>query len=163
MAAAIRVHGVAAGFVGVGRKRSGVGYSIEDLSFLTIIGAQLGAVLERTQGESRLDRYHLERRLGTGGMAEVFLAWQVGPGGFERKVALKRPLPHVSEDPNAVAAFLDEARLAAQLVHPHIARVYDVGERSGVYYIVMEYVDGPSLRQVLREMSQQARVMPVPI
>jgi eukaryotic-like serine/threonine-protein kinase len=96
-------------------------------------------------------------------MAEVFLAWQVGPGGFERKVALKRPLPHVSEDSNAVASFLDEARLAAQLVHPHIARVYDVGERSGSYFIVMEYVDGPSLRHVLRDMMQLGGVMPVSV
>jgi serine/threonine-protein kinase len=160
MIAPVMVRGIVAGFVAVGRKRSGAGYSIEELSLLTIIGAQLGAARERTETESRIDRYHLERRLGTGGMAEVFLAWQVGPGGFERKVALKRPLPHVSEDSNAVAAFLDEARLAAQLVHPHIARVYDVGERSGSYYIVMEYVDGPSLREVLRDMAQQAKKMP---
>jgi serine/threonine-protein kinase len=163
MIAPIRVHGVAAGFVGVGRKRSGVGYSIEELSFLTIIGAQLGAVLERTQGDSQLDRYHLERRIGTGGMAEVFLAWQVGPGGFERKVALKRPLPHVSEDPNAVASFLDEAKLAAHLVHPNIAQVYDVGESKGSYFIVMEYVDGPSLRQVLRDVGHKKQVIPIPL
>jgi serine/threonine-protein kinase len=163
MVAPVMVRGVVAGFVGVGRKRSGAGYTIEELSFLTIIGAQLGAVVERTESESQIDRYHLERRLGTGGMAEVFLAWQLGPGGFERKVALKRPLPHVAEDPNAVAAFLDEARLAAQLVHPHIARVYDVGEKSGTYFIVMEYVDGPSIRELLRDMAAQSRVMPVSV
>jgi serine/threonine-protein kinase len=163
MVAPVMVRGAAAGFVGIGRKRSGAGYTLEELSFLTIIGAQLGAVLERTDSDNQIDRYHLERRLGTGGMAEVFLAWQLGPGGFERKVALKRPLPHVSEDPNAVAAFLDEARLAAQLVHPHIARVYDVGERAGSFFIVMEYVDGPSVRQVQRETDQQALTMPVPV
>ena len=163
MVVPVMVRGVVAGFVGVGRKRSGAGFNIEELSLLTIIGAQLGAVVERTEGDAQIDRYHLERRIGTGGMAEVFLAWQVGPGGFERKVALKRPLPHVSEDSNAVASFLDEARLAAQLVHPHIARVYDVGERSGSYFIVMEYVDGPSLRQILRDMTQQARVVPVSV
>ena len=163
MVAPVMVRGSVTGFVGVGRKRSGAGYTFEELTFLTIITAQLGAVLERSQGDQQIDRYHLERRIGTGGMAEVFLAWQVGPGGFERKVALKRPLPHVSEDPNAVASFLDEARLAAQLVHPHIARVYDVGERSGSYFIVMEYVDGPSLRQVLRDMHHHNRVMPVSV
>jgi serine/threonine-protein kinase len=163
MAAPIMLRGTVAGFLGVGRKRSGVGYTFEELSFLTIIGAQLGAVLERTESETQIDRYHLERRLGTGGMAEVFLAWQVGPGGFERKVALKRPLPHVSEDPNAVASFLDEARLAAQLVHPHVARVYDVGERSGSYFIVMECVDGPSLRQVVRAAKKRAMTIPLPV
>jgi hypothetical protein len=164
MAAPVMVHGVVAGFFGLGRKRSGAGYTLEELSFLTIVAAQLGSVLERAEGESsQIDRYQLERRLGTGGMAEVFLAWQVGPGGFERKVAIKRPLPHVSEDPNAVAAFLDEARLAAQLLHPNIAQVYDVGESSGSYFIVMEYVDGPSLRQVLRQLGQQKQRVPLAI
>jgi serine/threonine-protein kinase len=160
MVAPVMVRGVVAGMVGVGRKRSGAGYTIEELSFLTIVGAQLAAGLERTRAEIQLDRYHLERRIGTGGMAEVYLAWQVGAGGFERTVALKRPLPHVSEDPNAVASFLDEARLAAQLVHPSIAQAYDVGEQAGSYYIVMEYVDGPSLRQVLRGMKQHGKKMP---
>src|SRR6185503_290408 len=84
----------------------------------------------------------------------------VGPGGFERKVAIKRPLPHVSEEPNAVAAFLDEARLAAQLQHPNIAQVYDVGESNGSYFIVMEYVDGPSLRQVLRQLRDKKQRIP---
>jgi eukaryotic-like serine/threonine-protein kinase len=164
MAAPVMVHGVVAGCFGIGRKRSGAGYTLEELSFLTIVAAQLGSVLERAEGDSsQIDRYQLERRLGTGGMAEVFLAWQVGPGGFERKVAIKRPLPHVSEDPNAVAAFLDEARLAAQLLHPNIAQVYDVGESSGTYFIVMEYVDGPSLRQLLRQLSQQKQRVPLAI
>ncbi|MBN4050457.1 serine/threonine protein kinase, partial [Desulfobulbus sp. AH-315-M07] len=144
-----------------GRKQSGGGYVLEDLSFLSIVAAQLGSSLDRAKSESsQLDRYHLERRLGTGGMAEVFLAWQVGPGGFERKVAIKRPLPHVCEDANAVAAFLDEARLAAQLDHPNIAQVYDVGESKGIYYLVMEYVDGPSLRHVLRNLGSDNMMPP---
>lgn len=164
MAAPIMIRAVLGGFVGVGRKRSGLGYSLEELSFLSIVAAQLGTVLERTSVEgARLDRYHLERRLGTGGMAEVFLAWQVGPGGFERRVALKRPLPHVVEDANAVAAFLDEARLAAQLRHPNIAQVYDVGEGDRAYFMVMEYVDGPSLRQLLRTLQAKGERVPVPI
>jgi hypothetical protein len=164
MAAPVMVHGVVAGCLGIGRKRSGAGYTLEELSFLTIVSAQLGSVLERADGDSsQIDRYQLERRLGTGGMAEVFLAWQVGPGGFERKVAIKRPLPHVSEDPNAVAAFLDEARLAAQLLHPNIVQVYDVGESAGSYFIVMEYVDGPSLRQLLRQLGQNGQRVPLPI
>ena len=162
MAAPVVVHGVLAGLLGVGRKRAGVGYQLEELSFLTVVAAQLGTVLHRWRGDAaQIDRYHLERRLGTGGMAEVFLAWQIGPGGFERKVALKRPLPHVSDDANAVAAFLDEARLAAQLRHPNIAHVYDVGESDGAYFLVMEYVDGPSLREVLRRMRDSKREMPV--
>ncbi len=164
MVSPVMVRGVLAGFLGVGRKRSGGPYGLEELAFLTIVAAQLGSILERQQGDStELGRYHLERRIGTGGMAEVFLAWQVGPGGFERKVAIKRPLPHVNEEPNAVAAFLDEARLAAHLQHPHIAQVYDVGESSGAYFIVMEYVDGPSLRQVIRRSRERGTRMPLDV
>jgi hypothetical protein len=164
MVAPVMVRGVLGGFLGVGRKRSGGPYNLEELAFLTIVAAQLGSTLERLRGDTtELGRYHLERRIGTGGMAEVFLAWQVGPGGFERKVAVKRPLPHVNEEPNAVAAFLDEARLAAQLQHPNIAQVYDVGESEGAYFIVMEYVDGPSLRQILRSCRERGEKVPLPV
>lgn len=164
MVSPVMVRGVLGGFIGVGRKRSGGPYNLEELAFLTIVAAQLGSTLERLRGDTtELGRYHLERRIGTGGMAEVFLAWQVGPGGFERKVAVKRPLPHVNEEPNAVAAFLDEARLAAQLQHPNIAQLYDVGENAGAYFIVMEYVDGPSLRQILRSCRERGEKVPLPI
>jgi hypothetical protein len=164
MVAPVMVRGVLGGFLAVGRKRSGGPYNLEELAFLTIVAAQLGSTLERLRGDTtELGRYHLERRIGTGGMAEVFLAWQVGPGGFERKVAVKRPLPHVNEEPNAVAAFLDEARLAAQLQHPNIAQVYDVGESEGAYFIVMEYVDGPSLRQILRSCRERGEKVPLPV
>jgi serine/threonine-protein kinase len=164
MAAPVMLHAVVAGFLGVGRKSSGAGFRPEELSFVSIVAAQLGTALERSHVEgTQLDRYQLARRIGTGGMAEVFLAWQIGPGGFERKVALKRPLPHVSEDPNAVASFLDEARLAAQLQHPNIAQVYDVGESRGTYFIVMEYVDGPSLRHLLRRVAALEERVPLAI
>jgi serine/threonine-protein kinase len=164
MVSPVMVRGVLGGFLGVGRKRSGAPYNLEELSFLTIVAAQLGSALERLRSDAtELGRYHLERRIGTGGMAEVFLAWQVGPGGFERKVAVKRPLPHVNEEPNAVAAFLDEARLAAQLQHPNIAQVFDVGENAGAYFIVMEFVDGPSLRQLLRSCREKSENVPLPV
>ena len=75
MAAPVMVHGVVAGMLGVGRKKSGGGYQLEELSFMSIVAAQLGGALERAPGISgSVDRYHLERRLGTGGMAEVYLA-----------------------------------------------------------------------------------------
>ncbi|MEQ9321361.1 MAG: protein kinase, partial [Polyangiaceae bacterium] len=162
MAAPVMLRGLVGGFLAIGRKRSGAGYELEELSFLSIIAAQLSSALERAQSETdRIDRYPIERRIGTGGMAEVHLAWQMGPGGFERRVAVKRPLPHVSEDANAVDAFLDEARLAAQLRHANIAQVYDVGESRGTYFIVMEYIDGPSLRQILRSARDKGEMVPV--
>src|SRR5262249_3620314 len=114
LAVPVVAHGVTTGFLGVGRKLSGGALSAEDAAFLAAGAAQAGAAGGAGGAQSaRVGRYRLERRLGTGGMAEVHLAWQLGPGGFERKVALKRPLPHLSEDEGAVTLFLDEAKVAA--------------------------------------------------
>ncbi|MCG8421519.1 MAG: protein kinase [Proteobacteria bacterium] len=87
-------------------------------------------------------RYLLLRRLARGGMAEVFLARQSGPGGFERLVAVKRILPHLVDTPDFVQMFLDEARLAARLTHPNVAHIYEFGQVDEHYFIAMEYVDG---------------------
>jgi hypothetical protein len=150
LAAAIPARGVVAGMLAVGPRSSGSRYTAAEQSYLALLAAQVGLVLERGTDGGQIGRYRVERRLGVGGMAEVHLAWQVGPGGFERRVALKRPLPHVTEDPELVAMFLDEARLAANLRHPNIAQVLEVGRDGGTYFIAMEYVDGVSLRTLLR-------------
>jgi TolB-like protein/tetratricopeptide (TPR) repeat protein len=99
---------------------------------------------------TRLGRYLLDERIGAGGMAEVFLARQSGPGGFERRCVIKRMLPQVSADPSFVTMFVDEARVSSQLNHPNIAQVYDFGQEAGIYFLAMEHVPGCSLRQVLR-------------
>ena len=150
LAAAIPARGVVAGMLAVGPRASGSRYTTAEQSYLALLAAQVGLVLERGHDGGQIGRYRVEKRLGVGGMAEVHLAWQVGPGGFERRVALKRPLPHVTEDPELVAMFLDEARLAANLRHPNIAQVLEVGRDGATYFIAMEYVDGVSLRTLLR-------------
>ena len=68
-------------------------------------------------------KYHLKRRLGLGGMAEVWLADLQGPQGFQRELVIKRILPHLADDENFLTMFEDEARLAAQLNHPYAVRV----------------------------------------
>ena len=78
--------------------------------------------------EERLGRYILDRRLASGGMAEVFLARQSGPEGYERTCVVKRMLQSICDDEVFIRMFLDEARLAAQLTHPNIAQIYDFGE-----------------------------------
>lgn len=88
-------------------------------------------------------RYRVVRRLGVGGMAEVFLARDAQGG---RWVALKRLL---TDDVEHLDLFLDEARLAAQLVHPSIARVYELGCDGDGLFIALEYVDGASLAAIL--------------
>ncbi len=113
------------------------------------------------RGSSFLDRYSLIRQLGAGGMAEIFLARQHGPAGFDRRVALKRILPNLARDPSFVAMFLAEARMAARLSHQNIVQIHELIEAEGHYCIVMEYVDGRDLSGLLRaarEAGQQISV-----
>ncbi|AKF79010.1 serine/threonine protein kinase [Myxococcus fulvus 124B02] len=102
-------------------------------------------------------RYQLVRKLATGGMAEVFLAKVAGPGGFEKTLVLKRILPHLVEDASFVEMFLEEARLVAQLNHPHIVQIFDFGEAEGSYFLAMELIDGPNLRRWQRQAASRGR------
>jgi serine/threonine protein kinase len=97
----------------------------------------------------RLGKYQLVRNLAVGGMAEVFLARASGIEGFEKLVVVKRILPTLAASDDFVRMFLDEARLAAQLHHPNIAQVYDIGLDAGAHFFVMEYLDGHDVRAVL--------------
>src|SRR3954466_10694856 len=87
-------------------------------------------------------KYFLVRKIAEGGMAEIFLAKQVGAEGFERNVVIKRMLQHLSAVPDFVGMFLDEARLAARLAHQNIIQINDLGLADGCYYISMEYLAG---------------------
>ncbi len=92
-------------------------------------------------------RYELHRRLARGGMADVFVARDQLLG---RPVAVKVLFPEFAADPKFVERFRREAQSAASLNHPNIVAIYDWGEEDGTYYIVMEYVEGQSLAQILR-------------
>jgi serine/threonine-protein kinase len=98
---------------------------------------------------NRLGSYELLRPLAQGGMADIYLARRVGPGQFERHVALKVLSRARAADPEACAMFLDEARLVALLHHHNIASVLEVDVFDGNHYLAMEYVDGADLRAVL--------------
>lgn len=161
LSAPVRAHGVAVGFFGLGRRPSGFSFRQEDQVFLEALATQLGLALERGDVVTNIGRYRVERRLATGGMAEVFIAWQLGPGGFERKVALKRLLPELAEDPRHAASLLDEARIAARLSHRNVAQVYEVGLEAGQHFIAMEFVDGPPLRALIA--AARKRAAPVPL
>ncbi|MBX7098916.1 MAG: protein kinase [Myxococcaceae bacterium] len=103
----------------------------------------------RPEGAEVLGRYVLERKLARGGMAEVFLASQLGPQGYRRTCVVKRMLPHLADEAAYVKMFLNEARLASQLSHPNIAQVLDFGQEAGTYYLAMEHVSGVTLRRLL--------------
>lgn len=93
------------------------------------------------------DRYDIQRQLARGGMAEVYLARDTF---LERDVALKVLSPELARDPSFVQRFRREAQAAANLSHPGIVAVFDWGEEDGSYFIVMEYVEGSTLRDVIR-------------
>jgi serine/threonine protein kinase len=83
-------------------------------------------------------RYRLLGRLATGGMAEVWAAQLLGSGGFCRPMVIKRVLPALAHNPQFMAMFLDEARVAARLTHANVCSVYDLGDVDGEYFIAME-------------------------
>ncbi len=111
----------------------------------------------------RLGKYTLLRKIATGGMAEIFLARQDGPAGFQKILVIKRILPHFSSDARFVTMFLNEARLAALLNHPNVVSIFDLGEEHGSYYLAMEYIHGRSLDQILERCAEQGRSVPLEV
>ncbi len=94
-------------------------------------------------GKRLAGKYELIALAGEGGMAEVFKAVTHGAAGFRRHIAIKRLLEHLSEDPEFVAMFVEEARVTAALQHPNIVQIHDFDQdEDGVYFLVMEWVDG---------------------
>jgi eukaryotic-like serine/threonine-protein kinase len=126
--------------------------------------AQAGdtAAIPVTADDQILGKYKVVRKLSVGGMAEVFLAKQVGIGGFEKPVALKRIQRELLEVRHrAIELFLNEAKIAGRLTHPNIVQVLDVGEVQGALYLAMEYVHGKDLRKVIKKLRGNHAVMPL--
>src|ERR1035438_6208640 len=97
-----------------------------------------------------LGRYELILPVGIGGMACVWAARLPGYRGFSKLVAIKTVLPHLANHPDFENMLLDEARIAAELHHPNVCNLFDVGEDQGVLYLVLEWVNGDSLLHLLR-------------
>jgi serine/threonine protein kinase len=110
-------------------------------------------ILSRGKVENHSDivldgRYKIIGHIGSGGMANVFRARDLN---LQRDVAIKILRDDLIEDPSFQARFLQEARAAANLIHPNIVTIYDFGHDKQRYYIVMEYVDGKDLKSLIRE------------
>jgi serine/threonine protein kinase len=99
-------------------------------------------------------KYRILSELGRGGMANVYLAVARGPGGVNKLVVLKALLPDLATEQGALAMFLDEARLAAQLNHAHVVQTYEVGTEAERHVIVMEYLEGQSFSLIIRRTEQ---------
>ena len=96
----------------------------------------------------KFGKYQLLDKIAAGGMAELYRAKVTGDYGFEKQVAIKKILPHLSDEGNLVKAFIDEAKLAALLQHENIVQIYDFGNMNGEYFIAMEYLFGKDLRKL---------------
>jgi eukaryotic-like serine/threonine-protein kinase len=105
-------------------------------------------------------RYALYGVLASGGMATVHFGRLIGPVGFSRTVAIKRLHPQFAADPEFVAMFLDEARLAARIRHPNVIPTLDVVATSGELFLVMEYVPGESMARLVRAMRGRGFIIP---
>ena len=101
-----------------------------------------------TEGMYIADRYEIIGKIGAGGMSDVYKAKDLTLGRF---VAIKVLKPEFSEDLNFVTKFRTEAQSAAGLEHPNIVNIYDVGSEKGMHYIVMEYVEGITLKTYIEK------------
>ncbi len=108
-----------------------------------------------------MTRYELLDRIGVGGMAEIFRGKAVAAGGFEKPVAIKRILPHLSQDQRFVELLIAEAKVLSLLKHRNIVQIFDVGlGDDGKYFLVMEFVDGKDVGAVQRALESKRRRVP---
>ncbi|MBX5481238.1 MAG: serine/threonine protein kinase, partial [Myxococcaceae bacterium] len=109
----------------------------------------------------KLGKYEILCRLSTGGMSEIFLAFQRGLAGFRKYVVLKQILPDIKGEEEFVRMFLDEARITAAFNHPNIAQVFDLDIQDGELFLAMEFVPGATLVEVARATRQRNEAIPI--
>ncbi len=112
---------------------------------------------------TQIGRYTILRQLGSGGMAEVYLARVSGEAGFEKLVALKVLQKQLAMQPIVVEHFLDEAKLASRLTHPNIVQISDLGKAGDEYFIAMEFIDGADLGALLGAVVDRKGQVPVKV
>lgn len=109
----------------------------------------------------KFGKYSLLNRIAAGGMAEIFLGSYIDIEGNTKYIAIKKLLPNLSEDPDFIQMFLDEARIAALLFHPNICQILDVGAVDKQYFIAMEYLYGKDLRQIMKKIASFSTIIPM--
>lgn len=111
----------------------------------------------------RIGKYRVVRKIASGGMAEVYLCRLTGEEGFEKKIAVKVVHSRLSEDRHFRDLFIQEAQIAASLVHPNLIQVFDFGKEGDSHYLAMEFIDGWNLAQVFSQARLRAMSIPLPI
>lgn len=112
-------------------------------------------------GQVRLGKYELLERVGLGGMAEVFKARLPSDLGIHKTVAIKQILPYHCTDHRFVQMFLDEARIAMSLNHPNIGQIYELDKDDAVYFLAMEFIDGPNLSTIIKRLRPKQLRLPL--
>lgn len=107
-----------------------------------------------SQSFEAFGKYILLEKLATGGMAEVYLAKNNGAGGIGKLVAIKRILPQYSENPEFIDMFKDEAKIAVNLAHSNVVSIHEFGVEREQFFLVMDFVEGRNLRQILNKMKK---------
>ena len=108
-------------------------------------------------------KYYLCEKLASGGMAEIYLAKLLGPGGFEKQLVIKQISPELGRERAFVDLFVAEAKTLVSLSHGNIVPVYELGVVDETYFIAMEYVDGPTLSELLRALDKRGKVLDPPM
>jgi serine/threonine protein kinase len=149
-------------------RQGGDEYSLVDLAYSTLLQddnlnralSELETPESRDSAEGAVDygQYLLLDLIATGGMAEVFRAKRKGVEGFEKIVAVKRILSHLSRNKEFVDMFINEAKMVAGLSHPNIVQIFELGKIDDTYFIAMEYVDGRDLRTILTRVREKGIV-----
>jgi serine/threonine protein kinase len=112
---------------------------------------------------ARAVRYRVLKKIAHGGMAEIYLAVQIGAEGFQKTVVLKRILPQLAADQTFVRMLVDEAHIASTLNHSNLVQVLDLGKSEDQFFLVLEFVDGWSLEHVRRRAVKAKMKMPLPL
>ncbi|MBS2030480.1 MAG: protein kinase [Deltaproteobacteria bacterium] len=108
-----------------------------------------------------IGRYQVLAKIAAGGMAEVYLTRTQGLAGFSKVAAVKRILPHVAQNPEFMQLFVNEANLCLQLSHPNIVETLEFSQDGDSYFLAMEYVDGATLRDLLRAAADKGQRLPM--
>lgn len=108
-------------------------------------------------------KYIVEKRIASGGMAEVFRVLYKGPHDFEKRYALKQILPEYSKNKDFVESLISEANINVRLNHENIVQIYELGHEEGSYYILMEYIEGIDLNDLFESAATTEVAIPVPL
>ena len=114
-----------------------------------VMGSGVGLV-DNTRQHPRMGPYELLGKIAHGGMGTVYLCRRMGAAGFRRVFAIKVVHEHLNDEQHFVDMLVDEAFLASRIHHPNVVSITDLGEQDGRYYVVMDYIEGGSLSQLLK-------------